>query len=131
MRDRLASAFACTSSFALTLAFVAFVVCGFASRAQANAPAPWAMCRGAKPGDPCDSRYYPRGRCLPQPSGSCPDEDVAASGGVCLYCASGEDTRLVHDATPAAVGLAGLGGLAALALIQRRRRRTNTSAPPS
>jgi hypothetical protein len=92
-----------------------FAILTAAAPARANAPAPWGMCRGAKAGDPCDSRYYPRGLCLPEPAGSCPE------GAPCLYCSAGADKSFKHDVTPAATSLLGLAGLAALRLVLRKK----------
>ncbi len=71
------------------------------SPARANAPAPWAVCRGQNPGDPCHSRYYPRGRC--QLRQGCADGDET-----CLECVSGLDPSFRYDALPAALSCAGL-----------------------
>ncbi len=96
-------------------ALALMVVAAVGSSARADAPAPWTLCRGAQPGDPCSSRYYPRGRCLAERACAPGDE-------TCLQCVAGADTSFRHDALPAALSLAGLVGLVAFS---RRWRATS------
>ncbi|HZS39721.1 MAG TPA: hypothetical protein VFF06_22970 [Polyangia bacterium] len=89
------------------------------SVAWANAPAPWAICRGKREGERCDSRYYPRGLCVRDPEARCADDE--RSGGVCLSCEAGADRSFARDVTPAAAALVGAAGIALAALARRKR----------
>jgi uncharacterized protein (TIGR03382 family) len=82
------------------------------SLAQANAPAPWAVCEGKKPGDSCSGIYYPLGRCVVEDLG-CGDHGRKS----CLTCRS----RGCDIGSGGVSSLAALAGLVGLALLLRRR----------
>jgi hypothetical protein len=89
------------------LAIVLFLT----ATAQANAPAPWAMCMGKNAGDSCNSMYYPLGKCV-RDDMSCREHPQ------CLTCRSRSGCDI--GAGGAATGAA-LVGAALLALLLRRR----------
>ena len=86
----------------------------YAAPAQANAPAPWAVCSGKKAGDSCSSLYYPLGRCVV-------DDFACRDTPTCLTCRSRGGCDL--GAGEAASGAALLGGVTLLLLIRRRGAR--------